>query len=396
MDWIFVLYIALLIYFIWKASKKGTLYVFSPLVTLYFVFAPFNIYPLLTYEYYLPKNIVNVTHITCVVNIIFLLLFRKQFLQKVYIKPDYGLLKYEANRKAMLWLFLGVIICSGLYTGVTQILLRGGDVEDLRMTSDVGMGFVRAIPGFGIPYLVMEYFLLNRKLSFWKAGAIGLAVGFILFMATAARGGILVYAMCFFMWVNLRYRGFKWYEYFGIFYLLKPVIATILKAIRSANIIDLVDLQLFDHEKMIFGANTVRLAEYMERTHAYLWGESYAYSIARIIPRFLWPDKPIAIDYKYKDMVGLDFDGGGIYTSDDFDMFLNFGYYYVIEYVLWLLLIHWMYQKLIDTKTRFADKMLFLMLITGGFQIGTLIQNIQVYFLFLLIFFVVNKKWRVI
>ena len=260
-------------------------------------------------------------------------------------------------------------------------------MEDLRMTSDVGMGFVRAIPGFGIPYLVMEYFLLNRKLSFWKAGAIGLAVGLILFMATAARGGILVYAMCFFMWVNLRYRGFKWYEYFGIFYLLKPVIATILKAIRSANIIDLVDLQLFDHEKMIFGANTVRLAEYMERTHAYLWGESYAYSIARIIPRFLWPDKPIAIDYKYKDMVGLDFDGGGIYTSDDFDMFLNFGYYYVIEYVLWLLLIHWMYQKLIDTKTRFADKMLFLMLITGGFQIGTLIQNIQVYFLFLLIFF---------
>lgn len=396
MNWIFIVYVILLAFLIWKASKKGTLYVFSPLVTLYFAFAPFNIYPLLTYEYSLPNNIINVTHITCAINIVFLLVYRKQLLQPISVKPDYGLQKYAGNRKAMMWFFLGVIICSGLYTGVTQMLLSGGDVEDLRMTSDVGLGFVRAIPGFGIPYLVMEYFLLNHKLSFWKAGAIGLSVGIVLFLATAARGGILTYAMCFFAWVNLKHRGFRWYEYFGIFYLAKPVIATILKAIRSANIIDLVDLKLFEHEQMIFGANTVRLAEYMERTHAYLWGESYLYPIARIIPRFLWPDKPVAIDYKYKEMVGLEFDGGGIYTSDDFDIFLNFGYYYVIVYVFWLLLVHWMYQKLIDSNTEFSNKILLLVILTGGFGIGALIQTLEVYVLFLFIFFLVNRKWRII
>lgn len=396
MDWLFIVYTVLLAFYIWKASKKGTLYVFNPLLSLYFVFFPSNIYPLVIYEYPLPNNIVSVTHITCIINIIFLILYHKQFLQRVEIQPDCRLVKYASARGAVMWFFLGVIICSGLYTGVTQVLLAGGDVEDLRMTSDVGMGFVRAIPCFGVPYLVVEYFVLNRKMSFWKAGAIGLSTGIVFFLSTAARGGILIYAMCFFIWVNLRYRGFRWYEYFGIFYLLKPVIAAFLKAIRSANIFDLANIEIFGYEKMVFGANTVRLAEYMERTHAYLWGESYVYPIFRIIPRFIWPDKPVAIDYKYKDMVGFEFDGGGIYTTDDFDMFLNFGYYYVIEYVIWLLLVHWMYQQLINKNTKFANKMLLLIILSGGYGVGPLIQQFEVYLLFLLVFFVVNRKWRVI
>lgn len=396
MDWMFIIYVVLLLYIIWQASKQKTLYVFNPIVSLYLVFATFNIYPLVTYEDVLPRNIVNVTHITCVINMVFMLFFRKQFLQCVQIQPDKRLVKYAGNRRAVVCFFLGIIISAGFYTGVTQLLLSGADVEDFRMTSDVGMGFVKAIPEFGVPYLVMEYFIMNRKLSFWKAAAIGFSIGLILFLATAARGGMLTYAMCFFVWVNLRYRGFKWYEYFFIFYLLKPVMAAVLKAIRSSDAVELAELELFDHEQMIFGSNTVRLARYMEHSPKYLWGESYAYPVYRIIPRFLWPDKPVAIDYKYKEMVGMDFSGGGIYTTADFDMFLNFGYFYVIEYVLWLLLIHWMYQKLIETGTKFADKMLLLMLLSGSFLVGALIQQIQVYFLFLLIFYFINRKWRVI
>lgn len=396
MNWIFIIYIIILIYYIWKVSKHNTLYVFNPIVTLYLAFATSNIYPLVTYGNPLPRNIINVTYITCIINTIFMLVYRKQFLQKVRIIPDDNLTIYAPTRRNVMWVFLGIIISTGFYTGVTQMLLAGGDVEDLRMTSDIGMGFVRAVPTFGISYLAMEYFIINKNLSFWKAGTIGLSLGLVLFLATAARGGVLTYVMCFFVWVNLRYRGFKWYEYFAIFYLLKPVIATILKMIRSANIIELVEFRLFEHEQMIFGANTVRLAEYMDMSQEYLWGTSYAYPIFRIIPRFIWPDKPVAIDYIYKEMVGLEFEGGGIYTTADFDMFLNFGYFYVIEYVLWLLLVHWMYQKLINSDTKFANKMLICMLLLGGFSIGALIQNIQLYFLFLLIFYFINRKWRVI
>lgn len=383
-------------YYIWKASKHNTLYVFNPIVTLYLVFATFNIYPLVTYENPLPSNIINVTYITCIINTIFMFVFRKQFLQEVRITPDYDLSRCAHTRKKVMYVFLGIVISTGFYTGVTQVLLAGGNVEDLRMTSDVGMGFIRAVPTFGIPYLAMEYFILNRKLSFWKAGAFGLSLGLVFFLATAARGGILTYVMCFFVWINLRYRGFRWYEYFAVFYLLKPVIATILKAIRSANVLELAELRLFEHEQMIFGSNTVRLAEYMDKYQEYLWGASYAYPVFRLIPRFIWPDKPMAIDYTYKEMVGLEFEGGGIYTSADFDMFLNFGYYYIIEYVLWLLLVHWMYQKLINTDTKFANKMLILMFLSGSFMVGALFQNIQVYFLFLLVFYFINRRWRVI
>lgn len=396
MNWLFIIYIIVLIYFILNVSRRNTLYVVNPIATIYLSFAISNIYPLVTYEGILPKNIVNVTYITCIINLATMLVFRKQLINKISITPDLSLQRYAHNRKVVGWIFLLIIAFSGVYTGVTQMLLAGGDVEDFRMTSDVGMGFVRAIPTFGIPYLVLEYFILDRKMSFWKAGCIGLGVGFVMFLATAARGGMLTYAMCFFVWLNIRYRGFKWYEFFAIFYLLKPVIATILKAIRSANVADLTNFELFDQQQMIFGANTVRLAEYMERTHDFLWGEAYAYPVFRLIPRFIWPNKPIAIDYKYKEMVGYEFDGGGIYTSPDFDMYLNFGYWYVVEYILWILLIHWMYQQLLNTNTKFANKMLIIILLLSGSQFSGLIQNIQLYILFLIIFLILNRKWRVI
>lgn len=395
MNYIFIIYTVVVIYVFWNTSRHKTLYVFNPIL-MYLSFAISNIYPLVTYERILPQNIINVTCITCVINLLFIFIFRKQFLKKVEIQPDMRLKKYANNRKAVLCFFLGIMIATGFYTGVTQNLLHGGDVENLRKTSEVGLGFLRAIPVFGIPYLVVEYYILNRKLTFIKAGIIGLSIGFVLYMVTAGRHEILTYAMCFFVWFNLKYRGFKWYEYFCIFYLMGPVISTILKAIRSANIIELFEFQLFAHEQMIFGANTVRLAIFMEQNNIYLWGASYVFPIVRLIPRFIWPDKPVSIDYTYKEMAGMDFDGGGIYTTADFDMFLNFGYYYIIEYVLWLLLIHWMYKKLIDTYTKFANKILIITLILGGTLVGTLIQNIQLYFLFLIIFLFVNKKWRVV
>lgn len=396
MTWILTIYIIVLLYYIWKASSNKTLYVFSPLVTLYLAFAISNLFPIIVYDDILPTNIVNVTYITCIVNLIFLLCNRKQFFRKVEITPDYSLRKYAINRTRVITVFCFIILVTGFSSGVTPALLSGKNVEDLRMTSDIGLGFLRAIPTFGIPYLVLEYLILKNKISIWKAGTISLILGIILFLSTAARGGILVYIMIFFVWINLKYRGFKWYEYFGIFYLVKPIVATILSFIRSGNLIESSWLQLFAHEQMIFTANTIRLAQYMELNKEYLWGESYYYSLVRVIPRFLWPDKPVAIDYKYKEMVGLDFEGGGIYTTPDFDMFLNFGYYYIIEYILWLLLIHWMYKKLILQETSFANKMLIMTFLSGSFVINALIQNIQIYFLFLIIFYFINRKWRVV
>lgn len=396
MNWIFIIYIIVLLYYIWKASLNKTLYVFSPLVTLYLTFAISNIFPIIVYDDILPTNIVYITYTTCIANLIFLLYNRKQFLKKVEITPDYSLRKYAKNRTRIIIVFCFIILLTGFSSGITPALLTGKNVEDLRMTSDIGLGFLRAIPSFGIPYLTLEYLILKNKISIWKAGIISLILGIILFLSTAARGGILVYVMIFFVWINLKYRGFKWYEYFAIFYLVKPIVATILSFIRSGNLIESSWLQLFAHEQMIFTANTIRLAQYMELNKEYLWGESYYYSLVRVIPRFLWPDKPVAIDYKYKEMVGLDFEGGGIYTTPDFDMFLNFGYYYIIEYILWLLLIHWMYKKLILQKTSFANKMLIITFLSGSFVINALIQNIQIYFLFLIIFYFINRKWRVV
>lgn len=197
MNWLFIIYVAGVLYFIFKASSKNTLYVFSPLVTVYLVFAVANIYPLIVYEDNLPKNIVNVTYITCIINLCFLLYYRKQYFQKVEMIPDKELLKYGRSRNIVICVFVGIILFTGFLSGVTPALLAGQNVEGLRRTSEIGLGFLSAIPSFGIPYLMMEYLFLNNKISFWKAGLLSLLLGLILFLSTAARAGILSYLMFF-------------------------------------------------------------------------------------------------------------------------------------------------------------------------------------------------------
>lgn len=277
-------------------------------------------------------------------------------------------------------------------------LIRGENVENLRMTSDIGMGIIKAVPTFALPLLLLEHYFLHKDISIPKAAVFSVLMGLFLFFMTAARGGILEYLMVFLVWLNIRHRGLKWFEYFGIFYLLKPIVAVALMVFRNGGgfILSTENLNLLSHQEMIFGANTIKLAEYMETYKNYLWGESYYYPLVRFIPRFLWEDKPVAIDYVYKEMVGYSFDGGGIYTTPGFDLYLNFGYLYVFPYAVWLLILHKMYGILLRHQGDFGKKIFILIILISGFQYGALIQHLEIYFILLLIFFCFNKKWGVI
>lgn len=398
-NYIYIAFIVFFIYNVYMANRKEGLYVFSPLVLLYFQFCTMSLLPMAIYNDYIPDNLRNVTIISCTINVFFMLYFRRQYSMKVNINPPAKLYRplLAQHRRLMLGVFVLMILGAGLYTGIPQALIAGVDVEDMRMTTDIGMGVVRAIPAFGIPYLVMEYYILNHRMSIIKAGSIGLILGALMFITTAARGGLLTYAMLFFVWFNIYHRGFKWYEYFGIFYFAKSIIATALKMLRGGNWGEAIDIWgFFDHNMMIFGANSIKLADYMEsHPNGFLWGESYYYPLVRIIPRSIWPDKPVAIDYVYKEMVGYSFDGGGIYTTPDFDLYLNFGYWYVIPYTLWLLMVHKMFDYVACGKN-FSFKIFVLVSFVCGIQFGPMIQNIEMYILFLVLFFFLNKRWRLV
>ena len=95
-------------------------------------------------------------------------------------------------------------------------------------------------------------------------------------------------------------------------------------------------------------------------------------------------------------MVGYDFAGGGIYTTPGFDFYINFATYYVVPYVLWLLLIHYLYSRLIKGKFKFDMKIFVIILLCYHNKFGSMIESFELYILLLLMFFLINNRWRLV
>ena len=276
------------------------------------------------------------------------------------------------------------------------MLLNGEDVEDYRMTSDVGMGFIRIIPALGIPILLLiDYFTEN---SFKKKKIIIITVlcAFLLFVTTAARNSILAYIGVFLIWFCIKKRTLKWWEYIGIYYVAQPVVGTFLQLLRGGRLGQ--GTELFDnflgYQNMIFSANTIKLMTAINE-HNLLYGESYFYSLVKVVPRFLWPDKPLAIDYTYKKLVGYDFDGGGIFTTIVNELYMNFGHYYVAFYALFLFVVHSLYRKLLKANVSTYNKVLICIFMMLYIHPRTLIESTETLVLFLIVCYCFNKKWKV-
>ena len=173
------------------------------------------------------------------------------------------------------------------------------------------------------------------------------------------------------------------------------MVAAFLFAIRNGEFINIVTYeQFFAHQYMIFGANTIRLMNYINDSNI-LMGQSYYYPLVQIIPRFIWPDKPVAIDYVYKEMVGMNFEGGGIYTTVPNELYLNFGTFYFIFYIAWVVIIHSLYKKLLQSQENIYDRMIILSILALASPPGSIISSLQLIFLFLLICYCINKRWKV-
>lgn len=392
---LYLLYIIITLYYFVISSRKGSLYVFSPIITIYLAFALSNIYPLFVYERDIPKSITNVTAITCCINLFFLIEYKDAWRKKLVFTLEPVDKPVKNKRNDIFVIFWLLIIVSGILTGVPSALLHGIDVEDLRRTSEIGLGFIRNIPAFGVPLLLLIN-CLSEKYSTRHVAIICLFYGLVFFLTTAARADLQCFIIIFFIWFNIKKRSFKWYEYLAIFYLFKPIVATFLLIVRSGQTLAITEFTLFEHEKMIFGSNTIRLAEWIEDSNLYLYGYSYFYNLVSIIPRFIWPGKPLAVDYYYKEVVGFEFDGGGIYTTPDFDLFLNFGYFYIIPYALWLYIIHLMYGKILEGKPKLITATFYMLTLASAFAPGTLISRFELFYILLIIFFIANRKWKVV
>lgn len=396
-DFIIYGYIGLIILMMYFISKRGKLYVFSPIVVVYLKFLMADVLPyLITPKNIIPQNITYVLVSASIINIIFILIFRKDLFCAVTIDDINCVPRIIENRHRMIVIFAILLLVAGISTGMISMMMSGADVENYRMTSDIGMGFIRVIPALGIPILLLMDFFTANSYSKTKIVLITISCALLIFITTAARNSILAYIGVIFIWFCLRKRPFKWWEYIGIYYVAQPVVGTFLQLLRGGRLgrgIELFD-NFLNYQLMVFNANTIKLMSNINE-HNLLNGESYFYSLVKIIPRFLWEDKPVAIDYTYKKLVGYDFDGGGIFTTITNEMYMNFGNYYVISYSLFLFLVHLLYRQLIKLDVSTYTKTIISVFLLLYIHPRTIIESTEVLILFLFICYCFNQKWKV-
>ena len=163
-----------------------------------------------------------------------------------------------------------------------------------------------------------------------------------------------------------------------------PLAAGTLQGIRGGDL-TLIASQIavfFSYPVILYQANSIPIMNAVG-TENFFWGEEYYTGLVKFIPRFLWPDKPLSFDYKLKELANYDFEGGGIYTTLCNDLYINFGYYYFIFYILWLLFIHYLYGMVMDDKRFYYSRIIALFIILMG-GIASTIGSCEILLLFLL------------
>ena len=197
-------YIIIIVYLLFKYSKSKTLYIFSPYIIIYLNFVFNDIVPFLLFYPDIPENLQYTTFTATVINLLFLYAFRKQLLIQTTLDIPSFSIKLNRKRKIIICCFALFLFCAGMMSGVLTNLLKGNDIEDLRRTSEIGLGIVRDIPMLGIQ-IVMLVLFLQKSWNFYRSIAFySFCLGAFLFLTTGNKGGVLVGATLFLLFFHFK------------------------------------------------------------------------------------------------------------------------------------------------------------------------------------------------
>lgn len=394
-----LIYLYLMLSTLIKASKKGTLYLWSPVIVLDVVYVVNVLIPYLLSVGPLNLNdtFFNIVFYGLLIQIIFHLILRK-YNYKVYnivLSDIYR--KTNKQRYTIIICSLLLIILIGLFTGVTTGLITGKNIEDLRRTSEVGIGFIRDIPMLLVQVCTLIFLLSSTKNERWKFMFIGMEAC-ILFVSTGNKAPILNVALSYIAYLTIKYRGLKIYEYM-LYYFSIPIAAAFLNSVRQGSFWNFIEnfRNYFAYGTFIFQVNTVKVVQVTEAENAFLNGEEFISGIYKIIPRFIWNEKPLSFDYYYKDLIEYDFDGGGTPIALIYRFYTNFGESFYIYYILWLLFVVLMYRMAFRyTKGSTLFNVFFLFFILCNLTPNGFLSFIEVWLLMCLVCIIVYKKISII
>lgn len=352
MDLIFYLlaflYMLHSLYVLIKSVKLGTLYLWSPVIVWDFnliegTIIPYMVLSELSSELYAFKYI---TYWGLVIGIVIhFMLLKFNYSKPHYYIPD-AYIKTNIKRKKIIYICVIILLGCGIYTGVFTNLISGRSVEGLRRTSEVGIGFIRDIPIMFLQLSLFVYLLIstqtNRQKMFFT-----LLICLFSFLSMGNKAVILTVFTSFLVYWLVKNGGFKLWQ-FILFRFSIPVVAGLLNAFRQRNI-DIMGNSIMNYLAnyiWLFQVNTSVIIQETEKQQAFLGGDEFWASCTRIIPRFLWLEKPLSFDYYYKELIGYDFEGGGTPIPYIYRFFTNFGYSFPLYYLFFGGILFFLYKKL--------------------------------------------------
>jgi oligosaccharide repeat unit polymerase len=223
---------------------------------------------------------------------------------------------------------IGLLLFYGFTTGITQSLLSGASVEEIRRSKEIGMGIIKEPAIIILIYLGLVYFVSDLqsddKIS-TKSMSILLLFSVIIFLSTGHKTPSLLLFLLVIM-VYPKYHNLNLKTMMMLISILFILIA-ILASLRSdLGFLDALFYKGLLYQMYIFNANYLPLVELVEKNEISMFlGKEYLNNAQYIMPRILYPDKPLSFDYELKTLLDRSFIGGGLPPTPIGSLYINFG-----------------------------------------------------------------------
>jgi hypothetical protein len=136
---------------------------------------------------------------------------------------------------------------------------------------------------------------------------------------------------------------------------------------------------------MIFTINIRLIINGIHQTD-FVWGQEYWAGLVKIVPRFLWADKPLSFDYNYKELAGLDFAGGGTPLPASFSLYANFGHWFPFFYIAWVWGYYSLFKKGLSSNISYTFQILLLCFLPRYDMIANNFSQLEVFGIFVVFF----------
>ena len=328
-----------------------------------------------------------------------------QFLATVSYLAGTGLYKLKKNKKrkrshkkvfiansVVMKLFfvvgISMLILYGYWTGVTGGLLTGKDVEGVRRIAEIGKGFLKHPGIFFITFPALWLFgasmVENKKLCISNISLLLFGIVTIFFTTAHKASAFWIILLAIGLYDKFKFSSPVKIFIAGIFIVFFIGSANILRRAETADSTTSIFNKSILSFSGVYNANYVPIVKRVDQKRFKLqWGKEYIQNATLIIPRFLYPTKPINFDYFIKEELDLSFRGGGAPATPFGSLYINFSFYGVVIGMFLIGYIYFLLYERYRTENNLTKSLIFLFVLTYILNPSLFLANTLLLFLFL-------------